>query len=205
MFLFIVMDSNIQIIEKPDWVSWDAIHEVIWQAHDNNRKRGISLKHAAYSGEEIKDYLSPDGKMFVALCDGKLIGTAAYKKKTASFWFGESVFAYCCFAAVLPQHLGKGVYGQLVKARELSALSEGIDKMLFNTHPDNREVIQISQHHGYKKVNYLGSRNAPWVFLVKWLNGCPYSNFRIGFMYAKTNVIMKTKYTVKKLLKRGEN
>ena len=49
-----MMDSSIQIIEKPDWVSWDEIHEVLWKAHENNRENGVFMSYPSLTGDEIK-------------------------------------------------------------------------------------------------------------------------------------------------------
>jgi GNAT superfamily N-acetyltransferase len=180
-----VEEKQIQIIEKPDWVSWDEIHEVIWKAHEKNRERGINMAHASMSGDEIRELLSDDAKMFVALCDNHVIGTAAFKEKEVRFWFGKDRFAYCCFASLLPEFMGKGVYYQFVKKREESARSMGLDKMMFNTHPDNTRVLQVAKQNGFKAVKYVVSKGAQWVYMVKWLNGCPYSDFRCGYEYYK--------------------
>ena len=71
------MDSGIQIMEKPDWVSWETIHDVLWEAHAENRKNGVFMRYPSLSGEEIKRRIDDNGKMFVAIEDGKVIGSAA--------------------------------------------------------------------------------------------------------------------------------
>lgn len=197
------MTDVIQIIEKPEWVSWDDISAVIWQAHGLNREKGMNMKHASFSGKEIKEYLEPNGKMFVALLDNKLVGVAAYQPKKVSFWFGEELFAYRCFEAVLPQYTGKGIYGQLVRTIEDTSRSQGINKVMFNTHPHNSRVIQIAQQVGYKKVDFRAGRENPWVFMVKWLNGMPYSESKINIMYAKKKLQLQIKNTIKQVLKKG--
>jgi hypothetical protein len=60
-------ESSIQIIEKPEWVSWDEIHEVVWEAHANNREKGIIMSYPSLSGEEIKNMIGDHGKMFLAV------------------------------------------------------------------------------------------------------------------------------------------
>ena len=37
---------DIKIMQKPDWVSWDDIHELLLEAHKKNIKNGIVLKNA---------------------------------------------------------------------------------------------------------------------------------------------------------------
>ena len=195
------MYSSIQIVEKPDWVSWDAIHKVLWNAHEKNRSRGMNMAHAAFSGEQIEDYLAPDGKMFVAVCGDEVVGVAAYKEKDIKFWFGGGRYAYCCFAAVLPEYAGQGIYRQLVELREKTALAQGIDKMMFNTHPKNSRVIGIALNNGYKKVSYTSDGSASWVYLVKWLNGCPVSNTRLSIMYTCIRSLRKIQAIFRKRAK----
>lgn len=191
----------IKVLEKPDWITWDEIHDVLWRAHEANRERGINLPHAAFSGQEIKDYLTPEGKMFVALCNGKVIGTAAYIERRAKFWFGEGIYAYCCFASVLPEYAGEGVYRQLMEIREKSALAHGIDKMMFNTHPNNSRVINVALINGFKKVTFSLGGDSPWVYMVKWINGAPYSGFRFKIMYECIHLWRQFKHRLQSIIK----
>ena len=32
-------------MEKPDWVSWETIHDVLWEAHAENRKNGVFMRY----------------------------------------------------------------------------------------------------------------------------------------------------------------
>ncbi len=194
-------DPAIQIIEKPDWVSWDDIHEVIWKAHGTNREKGMNMAHAALSGEEIEEHFARGGKMFVAVLENKVIGTAAYTLKKASFWFGEGMFAYCCFAAVLPEYRGRGIYGELLELREKAAAAQGLDKMLFNTHPGNARVIGVASKNGYKKVSFARGSDSPWVFMVKWLNGAPYSDLRMKTMYCCVKAVRLAEYQLRRVFK----
>ncbi len=192
------MEGEIQVVVKPDWVSWDDVHKVLWKAHEANRSNGMNMAHAAFSGKEIEDYLGPDGKMFVAVCDGEVVGVAAYKEKDAKFWYGAGRYAYCCFDAVLPEYAGQGVYRQLVELREKIALAQGIDRMMFNTHPNNSRMIGIALKSGFKRVSYTSSEKSPWVYWVKWLNGAPYSDCRLNVMYG----VIRGLRTIQSIFKR---
>lgn len=196
------MAEAIQIIEKPDWVSWEDIHKVIWVSHKTNREKGINMIHATFSGMEIEDYLAPTGKMFVAIQDSKVIGVAASKEMNAKFWFGADVFVYCCFVAVLPEYRGKGVYGELMKQQERIASSKGIDKVLFNTHPNNTRVIAAALKNGYKKVSYTQGKDSPWVYLVKWVNGAPYPDFVFNAIYGCMRSFRMTRKCMLQLFKK---
>ncbi len=196
------MEEAIQIIEKPDWVSWEDIHNVIWLSHKTNRERGINMIHAAFSGKEIEDYLAPTGKMYLAIQGSRVIGVIASKEKKAKFWFGTGVFVYCCFAAVLPEFRGKGVYGALMKQQERIASLKGIDKVLLNTHPNNTRVIAAALKNGYKKVSYTEGNDCPWVYLVKWVNGAPYPDYVFNAMYGSMKTLRMTRKRMLKLLKK---
>jgi hypothetical protein len=80
-------ESSIQIIEKPEWVSWDEIHEVVWEAHANNREKGIIMSYPSLSGEELKNMIGDHGKMFLAVEDNKVVGTLALIVKSGKKWY----------------------------------------------------------------------------------------------------------------------
>ena len=69
------MNTEIQIIEKPDWVSWDEIHQVLWKAHEQNRQKGMFMGLPAKSTEELQKCVEGKGKMFVALDGRRIIKT----------------------------------------------------------------------------------------------------------------------------------
>ena len=111
------------------------------------------------------------------------------------------MFAYFCFAGIIPEYNGKGLYKSFNIKREKYAQSIGLDKLMFNTHPRNKRVIDVSLRSGYKLVGYSKNGNFAYVYLVKWLNGCPYSDLRCRYEYFKCKYIVLTKYIVKRVLR----
>lgn len=188
------MDSEITIIEKPDWVSWDEIHEVLWRAHGQNRENGINMALPALPGEEIRKRIEGNGIMLVAICDGKVVGTAAIKRKTVNLWCGKGEYAYFCFASVLPEYNGKGIYKALAIRREELALSMGMDKTLFDTHENNQHQLVIAQKAGYKFVDVSVWKDHYNVVMVKWLKGCPYSDIYCKCQFLVRKWYRKLKY-----------
>jgi len=49
-------DTDLHIIEKPEWVSWDEIHDVLWKAHAENREKGMNMNLPALPAEQIRGY-----------------------------------------------------------------------------------------------------------------------------------------------------
>lgn len=192
--------NNIEIIKKPDWVSWEEIQDVLWKAHTQNRVRGIIMGHQNLSGEKVGDMLGDSGIMLVAMADEQVVGTAAVKIKESNFWYGKDNYAYCCFASVLLEYEGQGIYRHFIVEREAYARKNGIDKMLFNTHPRNKRVINIALKNGYRRVCYTAHNGFSYVYLVKWLNGCPYSKLRCRYEYLKCKYFVLTKCLVKFIL-----
>ncbi len=194
------MNENIQIIEKPDWVSWDSIHEVLVKAHAKNRSKGINMRKPSLPGEEIKKEIGNKGVMLVALDGEKVVGTGAVLVKQNKAWYNDGKYGYLCFAAILPQYNGKGIYKQLCQKREEVAKQEGLNKLYIDTHHNNTRVIDINKEQGYKRVDIRILPDHWNVVLFKWLDGCPYSDFRCKYEFAKRKSIALTKDFVKRIL-----
>lgn len=196
------MINNIQIIEKPDWISWNDIHSLLWAAHAENREKGIFMKYPSLSGEDIRKRVESKGKLLCAIFNGKLVGTGAIIYKESKLWFDKpsSTYMYFCFIGVLPEYKGKGIY----KSLYLSLLREnnGLDKILLDTHEDNKHMIEISTKNGFVPVDYKYYKNHYNVVMVKWLNECPYTIFRCKYEFIKIKFFVKLKYSAKRLLQK---
>lgn len=169
--------EEIVIIEKPLWISWDNIHEVLWKAHAENREKGINMAYPSLPGDKIREKIEGHGKMFVALDGEKVVGSAAVIVKRAFLWCGRGNYAYCCFSAVLPEYAGKGIYRDFVRLQENEAVSMGFDKVMFDSHESNSRVLDVNRKNGYKAVDISIWKDHYNIVMVKWLNGCPYSDW----------------------------
>lgn len=187
------MDSEIIILEKPDWVSWDDIHELLWEAHTQNRKNGVIMKYPSLPGEEIKKRIEGKGLMLVAMKGKQLIGTSALIVKNMSLWCGKGEYAYFCFDSVAPEFQGKGVYKQLNQKRERMAKKLGMSRLLLDTNEGNGREINVVKKAGFKNVAIKRYDEHFNVVFVKWLEKCPYSNFRCEFEFIKQKIKLKAK------------
>lgn len=175
--------GKIQVIEKPDTVSWDEIHNTLWKAHEKNREKGIIMAYPSLPGDKIREKVEGHGKMFVALDGDRVVGSSAIILKKASLWCGKQEYGYCCFSAVLPEYAGKGIYKHFVHLREKEAATMGLDKMMFDSHESNSRVLDVNRKNGYKAVDIKMWKDHYNVVMVKWLYGCPYSNLYCRFQY----------------------
>jgi GNAT superfamily N-acetyltransferase len=185
------MDSCIQIIEKPDWVSWDDIHDVVWLAHAQNREKGIVMRNPSLQGEEIRQRIEGKGKMYVALDGNKLVGTAACSIKKIPLWCGKGCYGYYCFAALLPSYRKMGIYPRLCEIREEELVKQGIYRVLMDTHEGNKREMYLARKQGFIPVDFVARKDHYSVMMVKWLDGCPYSRFWCSLIYHFRRMVVK--------------
>ena len=183
------MKTNIQIIEKPEWVSWDDIHNVVWNAHENNREKGIIMALPSLSGEEIKDKLGNTGKLFVAIDGNKVVGTLALIKRTGKKWYCNGDYGYLCLGAVLSNYSGKGIYRSLYQLAETTATQMGLLILTRDTNEQNARMLKITKQEGYRFVDYKVCKDHYNIVRAKWLNGCPYSE-----LYCKCQFLLHKWY-----------
>lgn len=85
------MNNEIIVMEKPDRVSWDCIHEVLWEAHASTRELGIYYPTSEMTGDELKDFIDKhNGRCIVAIDGDKMVGTVShYVNSVCTRWFDE--------------------------------------------------------------------------------------------------------------------
>lgn len=178
-------NMNIQIIEKPDWVSWEEIHDVLIASHTENRSRGIVMSNPMKPAEDIKQLFQSNGKMFVAIVNEKIVGTAGVIIKEFNLWCDKvnNQYADCILDSVLPEYNGRGLFKALDIKREEYARSIGVYKMIGDTHELNTHRLSISKKTGYKNVAYKVCADHFNIVFVKWLNGCPWSDRYVNFKF----------------------
>ena len=190
------MEVNIQIVEKPDWVSWDVIHNVLWKAHEHNREKGIIMSYPSLSGGEIKAKIGDKGKMFIALDGEKVVGTLALIKKTGKKWYCSGNYGYLCFGAVLPDYSGKGIYRALYQLAEPTAKQMGLTLLTRDTNENNARMLKITKKEGYHFVEYKAYKDHFNIVRAKWLLECPYSTSYIKFRFLLSRFLVKTRYRI---------
>lgn len=171
------MEEEIQVVVKPDWVSWAEIKHCLEQAHAENRAKGINVMHFQWTADELKEAVGHDGVMFVALASQKVVGTSALIPKESHSWYVKGKYGYLGYDCVLPEYSGKGVYRRIRQLQEEYARDNGLEVLVLYTHVDNTRVKQIAHKNGYQYVRYflMSNREHFDVEMAKWLNGCPYS------------------------------
>ena len=183
----------VTVTEKPEWVSWDEIAEVIHAAHAKNIQNGVVMRYAQLPGDEIRKRIEGRGTMVVALDGKRVVGTGAVHTVMLhnQWWYGTGEVAYYCFASVLPEYEGQGIYKQISIYREKIVRKMGLSRIMYDTNADNIHQQEIAKRAGYKFVKYKYEYGHMSVVAIKWLDGCPYSDFYLKYH------LLKTLYSIK--------
>lgn len=190
------MNSEIQIIEKPEWVSWDEIRIVLVSAHAQNRANGIYMRKPTLPGEEIAKEIENGGKMYVAMDGEHVVGTLALLKKNGKQWYNIGEYGYLCYGAVLPEYGGKGIYRSLYQLAETSAKQLGLRILTRDTNEKNARMLKISKQEGYHFVAMKVCKDHFNIVRAKWIDKCPYSSLYIKLRFVLSKTLTKFRYKI---------
>lgn len=187
------MEYSIQIIEKPDWVSWDEIHEVLWESHAENREKDIINSFPLLSGDELRKFVGDKGKMFVAMDGKKVVGTAAVLIINNKRWYSQGDYAYVCLGAVLTEYRKRRAYFLLEKATEVYSKSL-CSLLIADMHENNLTIQKLRLREGFQHVAYKACKDHYNVVMAKWFNGCPYPQWYIKFRFQLSKLYLRTRF-----------
>ena len=177
--------DEIRYMMKPDWVTGSDIKALMWKAHEPNRKKGIVMQNQFMSAEEFEEYLK-DVYCFVAVKGNEVIGMMSFKIIKCNKWWakGQNVI-YNCLDAIAPEYSGTDVYFELRGLREKYIKETGLRIIQFATAENNMLVQRICIKRGGKMVRYYASPSTNYysIVMVKWLDGCPFSDMYIDFRF----------------------
>lgn len=189
--------SEIQYMVKPDWISWDEVQECQRKAHEaTNNINGLHMTVQDLSGDDLKkDIESGDGYCFIALDGKKVVGVHGLKFFIGNRWWsrGKKV-AYNCMDGILPEYQGTDVYYGLGDLRMKYTKESGAEIIQSNTAECNLRIRKIAKVKKFKVVQYSATgKGADYysVVMAKWLNGCPYSDSYINFMFNLSKIFIK--------------
>ncbi len=188
-------NSKINIIVKPDFVSWEEIHQVLGKAHEQNRQKGIIMHLPTLSATELQKFVG-GGKMFVAIDDDRVVGTLSLIIKEGKQWYNQGSFGYICLVSVMPDYSGKGIYRLLYDVAEKEALQLHLPVLIRDTNEKNVRMLKISKKEGYHFVAYKKCRDHFNIVRAKWLQCCPFSSWYIYFRFYFSKFYLKTRFKI---------
>ena len=173
------MDERFFVMERPEWISFDEIADLLHEAHRENVRKGLNYSAATQNGEEIRRRLHDKGLFFVAIThDNKLVGASAVEiKERLTSWYGKNrPYAEISMEGVLPDYQGKGI-NSLIRAAISDYAFSYVDLLVLDTAEKNRHAIAVNQKRGWLCVDYRSWKTNDFysVVMAKWKNDCPYS------------------------------
>lgn len=189
--------EEIKVLPKPDWVSYDDIHELLEKAHQKNYKKGIVLQYSKMTGDEIKKKLGDEGQCWVAMDGNKLVGTTSVTFFQGKNWWNEGKkVAHGCFTGILNQYQGIGILEELNAMKYEYTIAHGADMNQGDTAENNYTVLKVLGKEGYKVVGFCTFKNSNHysVRIVKWLKQCPFSDEYINRRCKWSERMVKLQY-----------
>lgn len=197
--------SEINIIKKPDNISYKDIRELLHQAHQDNFARGIVLKTTQYSSVEMEERIrTKDGITFVAMDGDILTGTASCWPAEIKKWYHQGLVMKWMLIGVLPDYQGRHIASQLLKAVEEEARNRGINVIYFDTAEKNYQMRKVGGKSGFLAVDLFAPRSNHYsVAMLKWMDSCPFSREEVKRKYWKSVLKTKIKYKPGKIPRFG--
>ena len=188
--------DNIQIIEKPGWISWDDIHMLLLEAHQNNRQNGIVQKYTLMPGEIIKKKLGKEGRCWVAMDGDKLVGTTSVTFFIGKKWWNRNKkTAHGCFTAILKKYQGIGIREKL-DAKTLEFVKESGAEMIEGDTAENNKIMRrVWEIQGCKTVEFFASSSMHYsVRSIYWIGKCPFSDKYINRRFKISEKLTKWQF-----------
>jgi hypothetical protein len=186
--------SEIQFMEKPEWVTWEDVRICLNAAHQINKKSGFEMVNLTITTDEFIKKIK-DGHCFVAVVDKKVVGVACSRVENRRKWYVRGPVIYHFGDGILPEYRGTSVYFGLSEIRRRYDKSTGVKIQQFLTSEHNKIVIKINQKKGYKLVQFQPTRkkdgNYYQVNMVKWDDGCPFPDWFLKIMFNLSMVVSK--------------
>ena len=190
-----IFDSKIEILPKPDYVSYENLQSLLNKAHECNKKKGLVYATACQSVEKLKEKIG-DGVCLVALCDGKLAGTATITFRNLHYWYHNGPVATLKLLGVAPEYKGMHLGSLLLKKRIEIARNRGINVIVTDSAEQNIIVRNSCLKRNFRKVDYCvyPGNNFYTVGYAKWIGRCPHSKFSCWLHFNLKKLYIRLKY-----------
>ncbi|GEM_PF-1979027 len=187
-------------MEKPKWVSWEAVTDCLHDAHTINSERGFEMPGLKITPEELERKVG-NGYCLIALDGDTVVGTTTLqyfkfkKNKWLKYWTKGKPFLYSGLDGIRREYQGTDVYFELQKLRKKVIEESGVEIVGFNTSEHNNVVLKMAKKTGGKFVLFSPTyKDATYysIYVFRWIHGCPYPDWYINFMFKMSKVVVKT-------------
>ena len=194
------MSSEIIVMEKPDSVSWDSIHDVMWSAHESTRKDGINYPQAEMTGNEIKEFIEGhNGHCVVAMDKDVVVGTMSYYITDVNTKLFKGKFLMLALAGNSPEYKGRGVFSKIYNECYNFAKANGLEGILFGTAEKNHTMRKIFEKKGfiYDRCYFHNAKKRFVVGGFYYFNELPHKKSYYVMRFKLKQMFMHLRYTNK--------
>ena len=196
--------GEITIIEKPDWITYDDIHDLLYDAHGSNREKGFNVNTAVMNGKELEEHLGQNGKTLVAMDGDKMVGTVSYRTIYRENWCIKGEVGDIILLGVLPEYKGKHIASTMTKRVREELLASGCHCIEVRTAEENESVQKLSLKNGYRYVDFVSSKTDHYtVVMMKWFDECPYSLRKTNWHFKMKRFLIKLRFKPGKIKRFG--
>ncbi len=189
---------EIKVMPKPDWVSWEDIHQLLLKANKTNEKKGFSVAGLTCPPEELEKQMK-NGLCVIATHGNKLVGVSACSLNCTKRWYNKkSKSARKFLSGILKSYQGCGVLGEIDKVLNDYIKSCGCDFIVASTAEQNIAMRTKSKMGGYKELAFISFPDTRYYSVIfgLWLGKCPFSDNYIRFRFWLSKIYTKTRYKV---------
>ncbi|MCR5450828.1 MAG: GNAT family N-acetyltransferase [Solobacterium sp.] len=186
--------SEIRIVEKPDEISYDDLHELIYLSHAENRQNGFNVATAEMSGEELEAHIGKGGKCFVTMDGDKPVGMTAVRVRKNHYGPGQAVEQI--LVAVLPEYRRKGISTLMHEEVVRYARENRIPVIQVRTAANNKNMQKTCLSWGFQYIDFMSFSGIDHytVVLMKWLDKEPSNLMGMKMRYYLKRLYVMAKY-----------
>lgn len=196
--------NAITIMEKPEWITFEDIHNLLYKAHEQNRKRGFHVATAEMTGDELKNRIGEDGKCFVALDDKKLVGTTSYRIIKMNNRFIHEEVVDWILLGVLEEYRGNHIATMLYDKVYHAAKEKGYNCIIGTPAEHNYEIKKMHEKKGFRYIGFYAPKTDHYCeVMANWIFDCPYKKWETNLFYFLKKTYIKIRFKPGKIKRFG--
>ena len=162
--------SEITICEKPDWMDFEDILDLLKEAHEAHPE--VSYNTDNLTQEELEERLHTGGTVIVALDGDKLVGTFTISLEAVRKWYADGDVARLRYLAVSPSYTRRRIASQMYDACAQWSEEHGVGCLFGSTAYNNTASIKALESNGFYRIDYYWYPNLdhPSICFMRWLN-----------------------------------
>lgn len=188
----------IEIKEKDNNISFEIVHNILFESHKENMKNKVLMKTVTLSSEQLEERIGKNGKCFIALYDDKIVGTLSVRFVERNTWYAQGIIPDYILAGILPEYQGMHINTMLSNKVFDYSKDQGFDKIELDTAEKNKQAIKVYKHLGFRLVDFKAFSGADHysVVMIKNFYKFPHSKIYYYVRFLMKKYYIKLRYKI---------